>query len=493
MNIGLRKPNPLFLFGALLVLQILIAVIFHFNGLYGQDGHEYLRLLRAFDEYFKEGKTFPHTYFPIFYPLTAFILSKVIRNDIWALQLVSMLSLTLSFFSLRNLIRKIYGDERFLNGWLICFFFFSPYVFRFGLLSMSDMLCLLFIVVAVSHCVEYWANGKTKDAVYGIAFSMCAAETRYAAVIIIIIPALLILVSILKRRSWKSAVISMLVITVLLLPDLIIRQRLFFFSLANKSFSIDYTFNAYAWSPLNFFRNTFQNPDGYQHYAFWNIVAATFNIIHPAYLFAGILFLFFMKKKDAGPFEVKWLLGIIALYGLYIAGLNYQNNRYLLLSFPFVLVVLYPAFKRIVEKFLVSENSRWILFACVIIIQQVFFWYSFSTICSLNHTEREIAISLKSYAGRTLYTCSINGALNSYELSNEIVDLYNNRLSSAPPNALLLFNYDEFTEHFKDENPMINWKFFNDHYHLAILRSYPLGWALYSIEPKPSEKNFQSH
>jgi hypothetical protein len=83
-----------------------------------------------------------------------------------------------------------------------------------------------------------------------------------------------------------------------LLPDLLLRKRLLFFDLSGKGLPIDYGQNAYSWSPLNFFRNHFENADGYQHYDWWNIIGVTFNVIHPAFLFAGLILLFFMRKED---------------------------------------------------------------------------------------------------------------------------------------------------------------------------------------------------
>jgi hypothetical protein len=192
-----------------------------------------------------------------------------------------------------------------------------------------------------------------------------------------------------------------------------------------------------------------------------------------------------MKRKDLSSPAAKMLVAMIIVYGLFLSGLNYQNNRYLLQSFPFVIVLLYPSFLRIVDRFLFVPKIQIAAFISALIIQQALFWYSFQSVYVMNRTEREIASSLQPYSNRTVYTCSITGALNSYRVSSPIADLYFEEITAAEPNSLLLFNYDEFSEHFKNELPMINWKFLNAHYELEILRSYPRGWSLYSIESKP--------
>ena len=93
---------------------------------------------------------------------------------------------------------------------------------------------------------------------------------------------------------------------------------------------------------------------------------------------------------------------------------------------------------------------------------------------------------MKPYSTQPLYTCSVSGALASYEVTNPITDLYYERVSTVAPHALLLFNYNEFSEHFKDSNPMLNWNFIKENYTLVSLRSYPFGWQLYSIGEKKS-------
>src|SRR5882757_7658565 len=96
------RPTNIMLAVCLFLILILVAIIFQFNGLYGQDAHEYLRLSRALNDYFKNGIALAHSYFPIFYPLTGLLFSKFMLNDIVAMQLVSMLSLVTSFLYLKK-------------------------------------------------------------------------------------------------------------------------------------------------------------------------------------------------------------------------------------------------------------------------------------------------------------------------------------------------------------------------------------------------------
>ena len=481
----IRRPGNFIIGLLLLSVLLLIALISHFNGLYGQDAHEYLRLSRTLNNYFKSGEALPHSYFPILFPFIGLAITKIIQNDIVSLQIVSMISLVLSFFYVKKLAQLIFEERRFLNAYLVCFLFLSPYVFRFALLSMSDMLCMFFVIACTYHTIRFSILYRLKDAGASAFFMTCAIETRYAVVIMLLFPAFILMRSIVRKKNWRAGSLALLMAAVPVSIDLLIRQRLFFFDLSTGKLLIDYASNAYAWSPLNFFRNVFVNPDGNQHYDFWNIVTLTFSIIHPGFFFPGLLVLFFVSRKDLSSPATKMLVTMIIVYGLFLSGLNYQNNRYLLQSFPFVIVLFYPSFIRIAERFLTASKIRTAFFIIVILIQQALFWYSFQSVYQMNQTEQEIASSLQAYSNRTVYTCSITGALNSYRVSSPITDMYFEQVSAAKPNSLLLFNYNQFSEHFKNQLPMINWKFLNEHYRLEILRSYPKGWSLYSINERP--------
>ncbi|MEO6168197.1 MAG: hypothetical protein ABIO46_11685 [Chitinophagales bacterium] len=470
------------LFGCL----FLTATLLDFNGLYGQDAHEYLRLTRALSIFFYDGTAISHSYFPILYPLAAFLISKIVWNDIAAMQLVSIIALVASFFYLKKLLQLIHSQATLLNGYLVAFFFLSPYVFRFGLLAMSDMLCSFFVLAAVYHALSYSKLPAVKHSVLCGLFAAFAISTRYAVILLVLFPSFILLRAILINKDFKAIVFTLFAFCCVLIPDLLIRDRILFLDTGSESFSIDYAANAYAWSPVNFFRNTFQNPDGNQHYDFWNIVAVTFNIIHPAYLFIGAVLIFFLKRNDFAPPSMKLLLIMVIVYGFFIAGLNYQNNRYLLQSFPFLLVIFYPAFSRMVKRYFFKPGMQQVFYAMIILSQLVLFWYSFQKIRLLNDTEREIASSLKPYAGQTVYTCSIVGALSSYEVNNPVVDLYFTPITHPAPNSLVIFNYPEFSRYYAGRTPMYNWNVLNDQAPLRIVRSFPNGWALYTVEQQPA-------
>ena len=73
------------------LILILLTQLLGFNGLYGQDSHEYLRFSRYLQEVFAGVEQAPTFFYPIGYPLFGSLLGYVFSNVI-ALQLLSMLS-----------------------------------------------------------------------------------------------------------------------------------------------------------------------------------------------------------------------------------------------------------------------------------------------------------------------------------------------------------------------------------------------------------------
>jgi hypothetical protein len=464
------------------LLLVLIVWSFRFNGLYGQDAHEYLRISRDLKSVFFHGTQMQHSIFPVLYPLSGFLVSEFLRNDFLGMQLVSIIAFVLAFHFVKRLLQILYGKNKFISIYLVLFFCLSPYILRFALLSMSDMLCTFLVTAATYYTVKFYRDKEDKTGVLSILFSSCAMATRYAC-LVIIFPLLIFTVwNLIKKKSSLTFLICLVAGIIPLLPDILLRNRLLFFQLTDGHVRIDYGSNAYSWSLLNFFRRDFLNADGWQHYSQWNIMYVIFNLVHPAFLFAGILLLIFVRKRDFISPVSQLLLSIILLYAGYLAGLQYQSLRYLLLTFPFILVLMFPAFLRVVNLLYFRRIVSGIIVSIVIILQVCLFIYSSKTIYKLNQSEQAIAEGLLAFPSKIIYTCSINGALQSYGIENKIIDLYSERIDGVSFPSLLLFNEKDFPEHFKGKNPMLNLEFLQSHYTLHLLQSFNEGWNLYQIE-----------
>jgi hypothetical protein len=140
--------NSLMFYATLLLIVIGFVLIAGFNGLYGQDAHEYLRYSKALHEFFVSGKNPGDYFWSIIYPLLGAGLSFILP-EIFSMQIISIISLIISCILLEKILILLYQEQRILvRIYVLLFFFFSPYILRASIVAMSDMLSLVFILAA---------------------------------------------------------------------------------------------------------------------------------------------------------------------------------------------------------------------------------------------------------------------------------------------------------------------------------------------------------
>ena len=475
----LLKGNPLFLCCLFIFLfDIFLIIISGFNGLFGQDSFEYLKILRGYSD-----DKIPYSVFPGFYPTMGFLFTLVIANDIFSLQIISVLSLLFAIVYLHKILNFLYPQESKKVLYIFLIFVVSPYVLRFSLIAMSDMLNIFLCLGFIYHSFQFRKNIELKDLIILSVFGAMAIYTRYASAIIIAIPAFIIIQTIIKVKKYTLLLVPVIILSIVSIPELIIRQRFLFWDTKNGAADLAYFYVPQQWSFINYFKKDFYNIDGWQHYSYSNILFVFQNCIHPAFIFTGLLMLPFLKKIDFIKKEILLLLAIILLYALFSAGYPYQSNRYLLLTFPLILIIFYPAWLRLIEKLLLKKALSYYIFL-VISIQLFLFFYSSKLIYELNRNEKIIADRINSLPPEcSIYTFSIEGALKTYNGDErELVDIYSKQISSVKkPCSYLLFNYAVFSKQFEGLNPMINFNFIQNNYKVNEVEQFDEGWTLYKI------------
>jgi hypothetical protein len=448
-----------------------------FNGLYGQDSYEYLRYTRCLNEFFKSG-TDPGDYFwPILYPLSGAVLSFAIPLP-FALQIISILALLLASIYLEKLIILIFQAEKiWVRLYVFLFFLLSPYMLRASLVVMSDSLSIFFVVAAWYYFEKYKRSVTSKSFLLFVFFFAAAIATRYAAFIVLLVPAIVIGIKLFRNLKFLNLLVAICIVAVLFIPHFLIRSH--------NPFGFLHHEWILSWSPLNFFRSQFDTLDGIEKYSYYNLPYAFFNLVHPAFCFAGLLFIAIIYKirkrvKDLGLLPV---LFSILFYGLFLAGIPFQNMRFLLLSFPLVLIVLFAGYSEM-QQYLFQRKLYAYGTALVLIIQIGLFYRVFIPFYSDSKTEKQVSANMAKYAGSTLYTFSIDMALKSYGYKGNIINMSQvkiDTLRNKDTNALVLFNVKQFSEEYKDKNPMINWEYLNKNYALVKIDDMPEGWTLYQL------------
>ena len=206
-----------------ILLFVIVRFIIGFNGLYGQDSHEYYRYSRAINNFIRTGESPGDYFWPVYYPILGAIAGLIIDNLI-SLQLISVLSLSGSLFFLYKIISQTFNRNNDVVLYLLIIFLFSPYVFRNSFVVMSDMLTVFCITASLFFFISYLNDGKLKQIIFFTVFSVLSVLTRYAAFVILIIPSLIILFEILKKKRFNHLTIAVFLVLILIIPHILIRK-----------------------------------------------------------------------------------------------------------------------------------------------------------------------------------------------------------------------------------------------------------------------------
>jgi len=234
------------------------------------------------------------------------------------------------------------------------------------------------------------------------------------------------------------------------------------------------------WLFGNYIKRSFITSDGNLSYLFPNIFYVFKNLVHPGYIFAGLVFLMFFRKKQMEKPFIKAVSLVILFYALFLAGMQFQNDRVLLLSFPMVLILFSGSFITLAGKLSFRHFKKLAIFS-VIVIQIVLFCVAFRPFYHNNVITHEIAINMIKYPGKKIYTFNMDMALKGYGIKNETISLWSNKIDFFEPNALVLFNFTDSKKQWSGMNPMLNWENLNRDHHLKLLENFPDGWNLYEI------------
>ncbi len=471
-----NQKNTFILIGSLLVLFfITINIIIGFNGLYGQDSYDYLRFTKALSEYFETGNDPGSFFWPVNYPFFGAIISILVPSDILSLQLLSYLSYLVSAFLVYKIINILYQpSKRALNVYLAINFLFSPYLLRAGLVAMSDMLALAFTLAAFLGVLNYWKSKQKFHFILAIIFSALAAFTRYHA-FVILLPSIIFAISIvIKRKDYQLFFYGMLVSLVFILPTIWLKEDSFLNFTGHQWFT--------DWSPKNWIHNSFNTSDGIATYRFPNIIYGFIFLVHPGFYLLGFLLILFIKKADFKKPISKLLLIMMILNGLFIAGIPFQNLRFHILIYPFALILLFPAFIRLMEWGVSKSMLRKAIFLISILIQTALFVYLFEKFYESNKLEKSIATTVGNYQGNPVYTFAIDQAIKTYEQEKDIENIWYNKYENFQKGSLFLFNEKKFEKQWQGKNPWTNWENANKKYTLKTLETLPEGWVLYEIQ-----------
>jgi 4-amino-4-deoxy-L-arabinose transferase-like glycosyltransferase len=456
------------------MVLFLLRLLAGFDGLYGQDPYEYYRYTKELVDYFKNGNHPGDYFWPIGYPLTGAILNILIPSTSLSLQLVSIISCSIVLIYTNKIIHHIFPNQnKDGKAYLFLFFCLSPFVFRFAITIMSDMLTLATLLSGSYYCLKYIQQGKLWSIILGMLLLGCSIMTRYAvAVLIAPIIAYLIITMIKQKKHLWHFPILLIFAFLPMIPHLMIRndnatQFLFHQWLIN-------------WSPMNWFSRSFKTTEGYNVYKLPNILYNFLGIFHPRFFVFGMIIIALGFKKFKWSSDIKILLISVLLYLVFLSGIPFQNNRFLLLTLPFILVIFFQPYNFLRSKFNNRTNNAITL--VFVFIQLGFCISSFLPVYQRAILEKKIFDYVIASGEPTVYTMDMDISLKGRGYSAEIHNIWKEFYAYPDTTAIIIFNTIDYPKQWKGMNPMKNWDHFNKNYTIQETFKFTNGWKAYEFK-----------
>lgn len=450
-----------------------------FDGLYGQDAHEYLRYATALRNWLITGTDPGFSRWPPAFPLSAALLSLGGISVAAATQAVSFLAWLAAFWFGAAAVERLHGGRNAVAYWAL-FFALSPFLMRVALSSMSDMLAIAWECASIAFALRWLGERRPRHAALAALCFSCGAATRFSVPLVLGLPALGLLAEMFRTRDGRALAAAAL--GGLGPAALAIRAS----SLGMLALS-----NAEEWSAANMLARSFHTASaGSQAWPLPNIVASFVPLIHPGFCVAGLLLLARARREDLeAPATRALTLGWLT-FALFLAGLALQNDRHRLASFPLVMMVLFPSFERLSAGLMSRFGSPAMPRTAVtvlIAVQLGLLAGASRALLSAQRQEVRIAERLRREPPVTLFTFSFTLALQNRGAPQRLVELWNTPPADARPGDLVLFAADRLAAQWNGHPLMA---------HFAVLRprlgppieDFGGGWLLYPVGgSEPSE------
>ena len=339
---------------------------------------------------------------------------------------------------------------------------------------MSEPWPFSFVSAFLYYYLIFTDRRKGKDFLRLVFFGCAAINTRYPSVVIVLIPMIHALFLFIRNFRLNIFLLSILISCFIFFPAFILN--------VHEPGSVFGRQDFLQWSFGNYFKRAFLTADGFHSYYLPNFCYVFSNLVHPGYIFPGLFFLIFFLRKYPGTMFVKTISLAVLFNALFLAGMPFQNDRVMLLSFPLVLILFSWPYQYLSGKIMKLKPAvKGIFIGSIILVQIAISYRAFMPFYRNNKVIRNISEKVMNYPGKKIYTFNIDMALKGYGITNETVNLWSDKVDFFEPNALVLFNFADSEKQWKGMNPMDNWDRLVRSHHLKLLENFTGGWNLYEI------------
>ena len=450
-----------------------------FDGLYGQDAHEYLRFAGEVRSFLGGGPRPGPFFWPVVYPGLAALLSFLTGSLPAAAQLVSALALLGSFTAgAIALARRFPADARLAVAYWGAGFALAPFVFRAALASMSDLLGIAFLCAFLLFAFEWDRGGRGTHLALAAFFAVAAVTTRHPIALVLGPAALAIAVRALRRRRFAAVAAAAGGTLLALVPSLLLAR-------GGAASPLHYP-GLTGWSLAHVLARTIETPDGLEVYRVPTIAFAVSNLVYPGFFVLGIPLLLVSRREDLEGLLPRALAAGWLLSAAFHAGSPYHHDRHLLASFPLVPFLLFPAFARVARAPLarLPRGAPPAVLVLVCAAQLGLAVRACRVMFVANRLELAAAAARRETPGTTLYTFFLTPALATRGVPQRLVDLWASSPDDARAGDLVLFAPERFAAQWAGRAPMTGWKTLSARFALVPLRSLDAGFTLFCLEAR---------
>jgi len=420
---------------------LLLIFVSLYNGLYGQDAHEYYLMARQYMDSLKNGQPPGSHFYSPAYPFWGAMLGMITGLPI-ALQLLSIAFYILSLYWAASFIKTIFSHYYPWHLFYVLIMIgLSPYFMRSGYSIMTDTPASALALGGFYYGYRTY-NGEWRMAVASMLCITLSLSVRQQLFPLLAPTALLVAFSLLRDKKIGWLVFSMLVSLPVLMPLYLYGE-----GTASRLLENSYLNN---WRIANFFLlHTEADGESFRH-PIPNVVFYFLNMLRPELFGSGILLFLFIRIKNYAHTYTRWMLLSIILYLLFICGMGFQNYRMLFPVFPLIMVILYPSFEILIDSLLLLCIPQRIGGTALLLLHSLLCIMAFRPFYNYQKEEKAITAAIsRDHSQPVIYTVGYEGPLHSYT-SKKIISLWTKTPFIIEKNALLLYDPLSLKKQFKD-------------------------------------------
>jgi hypothetical protein len=162
---------------------------------------------------------------------------------------------------------------------------------------------------------------------------------------------------------------------------------------------------------------------------------------------------------------------------LFIAGIPYQNKRFLILTLPLIVILFFPL---AIKSINIIRSSFQPFIVLLLLIFNIFVSiYTTKTIVDISNVEMTIIQLIKPIENEKIYTFEMDIPLAGRKINNTYFNLLSNKITQTDPGDYFLINPEKWENQWENTNVMINCQLILNDTLIVKIKELPYGWELY--------------